>query len=151
MTRFWFMTSLSVVLAACTMNGMTGSGAMESHFAEAEEELDRHHGAIMGAASMPDVIEEASMHDSSMGRAMDGMDGGMVGMMSHCSGGGMDQMHETMSEMRSEMHAHVGALETATDLGSAKESCESHVAEMREMFAGMRHALDETGCQMMRF
>jgi hypothetical protein len=138
-----------MLLAACTTHGMMGSGPMEGQLEQAQEELDRHHGAVMAATSLPEVFEEAGMHDSSMGQVMDGMNDAMGGMMSHCSGSGMDEMHDGMSGMHSEMRDHIGALETAADLGSAQSLCESHVGEMRQMLAGMQHALGRSGCRMM--
>jgi hypothetical protein len=51
--------------------------------------------------------------------------------------------------MHAEMQNHFAALEGASDLGSARAWCETHVAEMHEMLAGMHDALDRAGCGMM--
>ena len=151
MQRLSIATTLSMVLAACTAHGTNDSGAMEGHLAEAEEELDRHHGVVMDSTSLPDVIEEAGMHDSKMGRVMERMDHAMGGMMSHCSAAGTDEMHDAMAAMRSEMHDHAGALENAADLRSAHALCESHFGEMSEMFSGMQRGLARASCRMMRY
>lgn len=150
MTRVWVLAAFSTALAGCTTHGM-GSAGMETDLAEVDEELGRHHGAVMDAASLPGVVEEAFAHESNMSRIMEGMDDSMGGMMSHCSGAGMSEMHEIMTDMQSEMHSHAGALESSTDLGSAQTRCDSHVAEMREMVSTMRGALGRTGCGTMRW
>ena len=50
--RLAILTSLSLLLAGCTTHGMSGTGAMGDHLAEAEEELDRHHGVVMDATAI---------------------------------------------------------------------------------------------------
>ncbi len=149
MTRTWMFTTLSVALAACTTHGMSGSAAMEGHLAAAEEELARHHGTVMQATSLLDVTEEAGTHESNMGRVMGGMDDSMGGMMSHCSGSGMNRMRQMMTAMQSEMHDHASALENAADLATAHTACEAHVAEMDEMLSSMHEALGRVDCPMM--
>lgn len=150
MTRVWVLAAFSTALVGCTAHGM-GSAGMETDLAEVDEELGRHHGAVMDAASLPGVVAEAFAHESNMSRIMEGMDDSMGGMMSHCSGAGMSEMHEIMTDMQSEMHSHAGTLESSADLGSAQTRCESHVAEMREMVSTMRGALGRTGCGTMRW
>jgi hypothetical protein len=128
---------------------MTNGGAMANHLTEAEQELDRHHDVVMDEVTLPGVVSEAGTHDSNMSRVMEGMDDAMADMMSHCSGAGMGEVHEMMTNMQSEMHAHTGALENAADLGSAQTLCASHVADIREMLSTMHGALGRTGCRMM--
>lgn len=149
MKGVWILAAFSTALSACITHGMDGSAGMQIDLAEADEELVRHHEVVMGASSLPGVVTEAGTHDSNMSRIMEGMDDSMGGMMSHCSGAGMSEMHEIMTHMQSEMRSHAGALESSADLGSAQRLCESHVAEMRDMVSTMHDALGRTGCPMM--
>jgi hypothetical protein len=136
-----------VLLPACG-DTMSGNQAMERHLDEADQELDRHHGAVMNAGSLLEVGGEATRHDEKMGQVMDKMDGAMD-MMSHCSGAGMSEMHDMMSAMATEMGEHSAALEAAGDLGSAQALCEAHVTVMHEMISDGHDAVGRMGCQSM--
>jgi hypothetical protein len=70
-------------------------------------------------------------------------------MMSECSQPGMDEMHDHMSAMVSEMVEHWSTLKATSDLPSARTACASHVTAMRERFESVHEALDRTHCRMM--
>jgi hypothetical protein len=148
MTRRLILAGLSLVLAACSMHS-SGGETTDERLAEVEVELNRHHGAVMGATSLSDVVAEASNHGANMHRIMDEMGSPMQGMMSHCSGASMRQMSNMMSRMDTQMRDHTAALQDVTSIGSAQALCVSHVAEMREVIAGMRGTLGNADCGMM--
>jgi len=150
MSRFSILTALSIVLAACTTHDTMNGGTMGDELAEAEQELDRHHGAMMAARSLPSVDEEADVHSSNMGEVMARMTEAMGGMMSHCSGARMGEMHELMTALRYQMRDHAEALENATQLDSVQTLCASHVGEVRGILSSMHDGLGRAECGMMR-
>lgn len=148
MTRRLIPTLLSLAFAACSMQSSGGDTADE-RLAEVEDELHRHHGALMGATSLADVDGEALTHGANMHGIMDEIAGTMPDRMAHCSSPSMHRMGNMMSHMDAEMRDHVAALENAMNIDAAQALCMSHLAEMSEMIATMRGTLGRASCGMM--
>jgi hypothetical protein len=120
--------------------------ALRSQVQAARTEVGRHHDAALAAPSLSALMTEVDHHDARMSDLMDGMNGMMGGMMSHCSGSGMMRMRGTMGDLETAMSSHRAEMRAVLGVEEAREQCSAHTESMNGMLDGMNAALGSMGC-----
>jgi hypothetical protein len=121
-------------------------GALSNQIQAARTEVARHHDAALVAPALSDMMTEVDHHEARMSGILDGMNGMMGGMMSHCSGSGMTRMHEMMGAMDSEMTTHRQDMGNAMTVEDARAQCTAHTESMDGMLDNMHAGLNAMGC-----
>jgi hypothetical protein len=120
--------------------------ALRGQVQAARTEVGRHHDAALAAPTLSALMTEVDHHDTRMSGIMDGMNGRMGGMMSHCSGSGMMRMRGMMGDLETAMDSHRADMRDMPALEEAREQCSAHTESMNGMLDGMHAALDSMGC-----
>lgn len=143
---FTALTALSS--AACGADHMQDGDvtALGASIDSARLEVSRHQDAVTRAGRLTEIPPEADRHDHNMGDIMGAMDMRMGGMMSHCSGSGMNAMHDRMGTINSEMQEHRDALLGAITLGEARNVSTAHSDRMEGALDEMQQSLVTVGC-----
>lgn len=123
------------------------SGSMQNELQAGRTEVDRHHDAVLHAATLAALPIELERHMGRMGniktqmnRAMDGM------MMSHCEGSGMSRMHDMIGSMSADVQAYQAGMAHAATLEEARSQCSAYTHTMQGLFQNMQITLNGMGC-----
>ena len=73
---------------------------------------------------------------------------GVHGRMNHCSGGNLNGLARSLTDMHSVMSDHDHRMQGAQTLDAAKSECSAHVAEMGAMMQDMMGDLTGMSCMM---
>lgn len=125
-----------------------GLSSMHEAVTDAEAENERHSIACDVAESMPAMLSELDCHESGMTQAMDRLDGALGGM-GHCSGGNLDDLSHSATQMHSEMSDHHHRMRSSETLDVARAECSAHVGSMVGMVQNMMGDLAGMSCMGM--
>ena len=127
-------------------DGEDDVSALRGQVQAARTEVGRHHDAALAAPTHPALMTEVDHHDARMSGIMDGMNGMMGGMMSHCSGSGMMRMHGRMGDLETAMDSHREDMRDMLSLEDARQLCSAHTESMNGMLDDMHAALGSMDC-----
>lgn len=149
--RLLIATGTAFLSVACGVDHMQGAdvSALAGSIESARVEVTRHEDAVTSATTLEELPTEVDRHERNMGGILDTMSTRMGGMMSHCSGSGMNAMHDGMVAITSEMRSYRDTMIDAATLATAQSECTTHAHRVDGMLDGMGHALDSVGCTMM--
>lgn len=140
----WLLAA-ALAVTGCGGSMMSDADEMRSMVDDARLENDTHLATTEAAASLAEMRDEMTRHESAMDGMMTMMSDAM-GEMSHCSGPGMQELGDMHDGMSGEMSAHAAAMGQAADLGAATTEVTRHAGAMQTMFDRMDVASGRMGC-----
>ena len=144
----WKITlAAAISLGACHSAMMNDVDAMRGYVDDTRRETNRHLDATRSTQTMADLWDEMILHADVMRPMMFDMDATMDGMISHCDGGGLDDMRAMHGELDGEMAQHLAMMDASLELPTALGEVERHAATMMTMMDGMNGAMTRMSCQ----
>lgn len=140
--------STAMLASACMASPMDhGNQQMSEALASARNETSHHADVCSHAATLTDVTGELQRHEDAMDALMDRMDGAMGDMHGmHCSGGHMDSMMGTLSDIRTRVGDHATRLGAAGDVTKAHDECARYRDDMLGLCAAAGQDNDAMDC-----
>jgi len=142
-----WMLAIALGIGGCDGTMMSDPDRMRSMIDDARLENDAHRGAASAATSLAAMRDETTRHDGVMDDMMGEMGSAMDGM-SHCTGGGMQDLRGMHDDMMGEMDAHGTAMGQTAGLDSAVAEVGRHADAMHAMLDSMDAASGNMGCGM---
>jgi len=145
-TAIWMFVAVLGV-GGCGSSMMDGPDEMRSMLDGVRQETEVHLVDATAATSMEGMRAAMGRHDLGMDNMMGDMESMMAGM-THCGGGGMNELRDTHSAMMSELDGHQSAITRLAELPPAQTEVVRHVGAMRAMLDEMHDATARMGCRM---
>ena len=121
---------------------------MQSALTDATAENSRHLSACQTVDSLPSMVGELDRYETNMTPLIVRIDGAH-GQMSHCSGGNLGGISQSLAGMHAEMSDDEQRMRNAPTLTLARSECSTHVNAMNAIMQGMMGELNGMSCMMM--
>lgn len=142
----WSLAALPLVLGCASEDSGDGAdGSVESGLAQAKQEVEQHHRAVMSASDAAQVIAETIGHHERMrGILREVYDSVSYGM--HCSHAGKDRMHSMTTNMEHAQGEHMSGLHGGRSLEVLRARCTAYVTQMHTLLDDMHQVLADASC-----
>lgn len=142
----WRLAALPLALGCASEDTGDGAdGSVASGLAQAEQEVQHHHQAVMSASDAARVFAETIGHHERM-RGILGDVYDSVSYDMHCSHAGKDQMHSMATNMEHAQGEHMSGLHEGRSLEALRAACTAYVTRMHTLLEDMHHALVDAPC-----